>query len=154
MTCPGGETSTTWIEAPSQAPYTMVKFASYQCNPCRERSQCTRSKQGRTVYFLPRHLHELQAHNRSQQQDAHWLRLYGSRAGVEGTMSELVNGHSVRRCRYQGLAKTHVQHTLTAIAINVERLAAAHQSPGGHARLRDRIPEHSLPIPRWWRRDN
>jgi len=104
VTCPRGKTTGNWLELPSQAPYTLVRD------------------------FLPRHLHERQQTNRAQQQDPQWLRTYGSRAGVEGTMSEIVNGHSGRNCRYRGHAKTHVQHVLTAIAINLERLDA-HESP-------------------------
>ncbi|TJZ91663.1 transposase, partial [Actinacidiphila oryziradicis] len=68
-------------------------------------------------------LHELQAQNRSDQQDPQWQRLYASRSGIEGTMNELVNGHRMRRCRYHGVAKAHVQRVLTAIAVNIERLS-------------------------------
>lgn len=38
-------------------------------------------------------------------------------------MNELVNGHRMRRCRYHGVSKAHVQHVLTTIAINIERLS-------------------------------
>jgi 3-mercaptopyruvate sulfurtransferase SseA len=33
------------------------------------------------------------------------------------------NGHGMRHCRYRGQPKTHVQHVLTAIAVNIERLS-------------------------------
>ncbi|MFH8582574.1 transposase [Streptomyces zaomyceticus] len=49
---------------------------------------------------------------------------YAARSGVEGTICEFVNGHRARRGRYHGVAKTHVQNVLTAIAISLERLAA------------------------------
>ncbi|MCX4884828.1 MULTISPECIES: transposase [Streptomyces] len=39
--------------------------------------------------------------------------------------------HRGRRCRYRGLAKTHIQHVLTALAINVERLSL--QEPVSHS---------------------
>jgi hypothetical protein len=45
------------------------------------------------------------------------------RSGVEGTVNEIVNDHQMRRCRYRGTAKAHVQHALTAIAVNIERLS-------------------------------
>jgi len=40
-------------------------------------------------------------------------------AGVEGTIFQAVRGFEVRSCRYIGLAKTHLQHHLTAAAMNV-----------------------------------
>ncbi|WP_249402334.1 transposase [Streptomyces sp. YIM 121038] len=95
------------------------------------RSSCTSGTSPRTVNFLPRHLHELQPKNRSDQQDPAWRRLYGCRSGIEGTVNEIVNGHRMRRCRCRchGLAKTHVQHILTAIAINAERLSEQSAEP-------------------------
>ncbi|WP_327188528.1 transposase [Streptomyces xinghaiensis] len=65
VTCPNGQTSRNWIEAPAMAPYTAARFHHTQCNPCPDRSACTRGTSARTVNFLPRHLHELQARNRT-----------------------------------------------------------------------------------------
>jgi hypothetical protein len=124
ITCPNGQTSTTWLETPAMAPYTAARFASRQCAPCPDRPARTRGKSARTVNFLPRHLHELQAGNRTDQQDPHWRRLYATRSGVEGTICELVNAHQARRSRYHDHRKTHVQHILTGTAINLERLAS------------------------------
>lgn len=42
---------------------------------------------------------------------------YAKRAGIEGTISQAVYALGMRRCRYRGLAKTHLQHVLTAGAI-------------------------------------
>ncbi|MFE9341394.1 IS1182 family transposase [Streptomyces sp. NPDC007063] len=123
VTCPSGETSHIWLEPPAMAPYTVARFHPHQCDPCPDRPACTRGTAARTVNFLPRHLHELQARNRTDQQDSQWRRLYATRSGVEGTICEFVNGHRARRSRYHGLSKTHVQHVLTGIAINIERLA-------------------------------
>ncbi|RZB13584.1 IS1182 family transposase, partial [Streptomyces sp. F001] len=33
------------------------------------------------------------------------------------------HGHGMRRCRYRGQPKAHLQHVLTAIAVNIERLS-------------------------------
>ncbi|MFD0071045.1 transposase [Streptomyces sp. NPDC127166] len=41
-TCPNGQTSTTWPEAPSMAPCTAARSASSQCHPCPDRPACTR----------------------------------------------------------------------------------------------------------------
>ena len=50
--------------------------------------------------------------------------LYNKRASVEGTISQGVRAHGLRKTRYRGLAKTHLQHIATAAAINLERLVA------------------------------
>jgi transposase len=47
---------------------------------------------------------------------------YARRAGIEGTLSEGVRAYGLRRARYRGLAKTHLQHLLTATAINLKRI--------------------------------
>ncbi|WP_371541766.1 transposase [Streptomyces sp. NBC_00554] len=45
------------------------------------------------------------------------------RAGCEATVSETVHAHGLRNCRYRGIAKTHVQHLLTAAGTNIIRLS-------------------------------
>jgi hypothetical protein len=47
---------------------------------------------------------------------------YARRAGIEGTLSQGVRAFSLRRSRYIGLAKTHFQHLVTAVAMNLVRL--------------------------------
>jgi transposase len=49
---------------------------------------------------------------------------YDKRAGIEGTISQTVCALDMRRSRYIGLAKTHLQHVLTATAINLIRVGA------------------------------
>ncbi|WP_175541421.1 transposase [Streptomyces aidingensis] len=103
--------------------------------------------------FLPRHLHELQAGNRTDQQDPRWRRLCATRSGVEGTICELVNAHQARRSRYHGHRKTHVQHILTGIAINLERLASrAHPHyPRGLTAFQRYLDSRDLTWECWWR---
>ncbi|MGW7674577.1 transposase, partial [Streptomyces sp. NPDC054775] len=43
-----------------------------------------------------------------------WKSRYAVRSGVEGTVNEFAHGHGMRRCRYRGQSKAHVQHILTA----------------------------------------
>ncbi|GAC1407243.1 MAG: hypothetical protein NVSMB49_27080 [Ktedonobacteraceae bacterium] len=49
---------------------------------------------------------------------------YAIRAGIEGTISQGVRAFDLRRSRYIGQGKTHVQHMITATAINCSRLLA------------------------------
>ncbi len=50
-------------------------------------------------------------------------RRYGRRAGIEGTISQGVRSFGLRRARYRGTAKAHLQHVATAVAINFSRLS-------------------------------
>jgi IS5 family transposase len=53
-----------------------------------------------------------------------FAREYQQCAGIEGTISAGVRALHLRRSRYIGLAKTHLQHVLTAAAMNLIRLGA------------------------------
>jgi transposase len=80
---------------------------------------------------MPRHLH---LHPREQYEALEAARtrfnsergktLYKRRAGIEGTLSQGVRAFGLRRTRYRGVLKTHLQHVATAAAINLERLVA------------------------------
>jgi transposase len=43
---------------------------------------------------------------------------------LEGTLSQGVRAFGLRRTRYRGLEKTHLQHVATAVAINIDRIVA------------------------------
>ncbi len=136
VTCPQGQVSKGRhgpcpTSSPDAAPLIVAKFTRSQCQPCPVRAACTTSGDGkRTVGFPPRELCELQARNRADQQDPAWHKRYAVRSGVEGTACELANGHGLRHCRYRGQPKAHLQHVLTAIAVNIERLS---QLPPGES---------------------
>ncbi len=49
---------------------------------------------------------------------------YSLRQGVEGTISQGVRAFGMRRSRYVGQRKTHLQHVALASAINLVRPAA------------------------------
>ena len=53
---------------------------------------------------------------------ADWPLRYNQRAGIEGTLSQGVRGFGLRRSRYVGLAKTHLQHVCIAAAMNLSRI--------------------------------
>lgn len=50
-------------------------------------------------------------------------RLYGERAGIEGTISQGARSVGLREPRFIGLAKTHLQHVATAAALKRVRVA-------------------------------
>lgn len=51
-------------------------------------------------------------------------REYALREGIEATISQGVRAFGMRRSRYLGLAKTHLQHLGIAAAINLVRAVA------------------------------
>jgi transposase len=86
---------------------------------------CTRSKTtGRELTLRPRPLHEALRKARTRQKTGGFWEAYHARAGVEGTISQGVRECGLRRSRYVGMAKTHLQHVITAVTMNVVRLLA------------------------------
>jgi len=61
---------------------------------------------------------------RRRQETEEWRHHYAARAGVEGTLAQALQLFDLRHCRYFGLAKTRLQHILTAVALNIVRLDA------------------------------
>ena len=59
---------------------------------------------------------------RAYQQTPAFKQAYAVRAGVEGTLSQGVAVSGLRRSRYIGSARTHLQHILTAAALNLARV--------------------------------
>ena len=59
---------------------------------------------------------------RRRETTAEFAALSAVRAGVEGTISQAVRGFGLRRSRYIGHAKTHLQHVATAAAMNLVRM--------------------------------
>jgi Transposase DDE domain len=126
--CPQGKTSVSWAErvGPADHPFIQVRFSTQDCGTCAQRPLCTHAKppQARTLKLHPRPqseaLHAAQAWYAGEEGQ----RQYGHRAGVEGTLSQGVRAFGLRRTRYRGLPKTHLQHVATAAAINLDRIVA------------------------------
>jgi transposase len=61
---------------------------------------------------------------RAREQTDDFAAAYAQRAGVEGTHAQALRVCGVRRARYLGQAKTHLQHILSAVALTLLRIAA------------------------------
>ncbi|MEU1691158.1 transposase [Streptomyces hirsutus] len=135
----------------------MERFTKAQCQPCPDRTRCTSSRESaRNVGFPPRELRDLQLRLRTEQQTPEWKARYAVRSGVEGTVNEFVHGHGMRRCRYRGQPKAHLQHVLTTIAVHIERLssqAAAEEtlSPRPPTAFQTFLDHNGPPRPKSWR---
>jgi len=98
-------------------------FPPQTCQVCPQHAQCTRSqKQGRRLTLRPQRQHQVLQQARQTQMTADFQQRYALRAGIEGTLSQGIRAFGLRRCRYVGFAKTHLQHLITATAMNVARL--------------------------------
>jgi len=71
---------------------------------------------------LPRVAHEARHEALVRQETAEFREQYRTRAGVKGTISQAVRRTGLRRARYRGLSKLHVEHCAEATAVNLIRL--------------------------------
>ncbi|MGW6413425.1 transposase, partial [Streptomyces vinaceus] len=77
-----------------------------------------------SLAFRPQRQFETQRHLRVEQTSDTWREQYALRSGTEGTMSQASRRCDVHHARCKGLAKTHLQHVLTATALNLVRINA------------------------------
>lgn len=133
-TCPQGQHSSRWSRAGERIE---VVFAPQGCADCPVRQQCTHSQTtGRVLHLRPQAAHEALQARRQEEQTPAFRQEYTTRAGIEGTLSQGVRGMGLRRARYDGLPKTHLQHVLTAVAINLVRIdAVLTGTPRGKTRV-------------------
>jgi hypothetical protein len=97
--------------------------SQHTCLPCPLRPRCSKAKTGgRTLTIYPQEQYEALQRARERQKTEEFKVLYGERAGIEGTISQSVRKMGLRRSRYIGLSRTHLQHVATAAAINVVRV--------------------------------
>ena len=123
VVCPAGQTSSLWSERWGEEgePATVqVRFAGETCQACKSFGRCTNCRRGRGLE-LNAYRRELAERRALLQTEAYRQKLR-QRAGIEGTISQLVRGHGLRYARYRGLAKVRLQGLFTAVAVNLKRL--------------------------------
>ena len=125
VTCLAGQISPQWrpFTTSDGVQVIEVKFDKSTCQACPLRPRCTRSPtHPRMLKFRIQPLHKALTQARQRQSNPEFHQRYGTRAGIEGTISLACCHFGLRRSRYIGLAKTHLQHGLTAAAINLSRI--------------------------------
>ncbi len=125
--CPQGKRTASWQEhvAPDGHPYIIASFRRQDCHACPARPLCTQAQQqGRRLRLPPQEEYEALAAARVWYASEEGIERYQQRAGVEGTLSQGVRAFGLRRTRYRGLPKAHMQHVAIAAAINVDRIVA------------------------------
>jgi transposase len=126
VTCPAGKQSISWLPNtyPKNGMAFEARFARKDCTPCPLRPRCTKAKiEPRIIGLQTREQHEVLQAARRRQTTEEFRVQYAARAGVEGTHAQAIRRCGLRRCRYIGLAKAHLQHVLTAVAIDLVRLS-------------------------------
>ncbi len=125
--CPQGHLSVAWWEhggGQGSRPI-IVAFDKHTCGTCPVRPCCTRAKHtGRRLRLPPQDQYEALEAAQTWSASEEGTQLYKRRAGVEGTLSQGVRAFGLRRTRYWGVAKTHLQHVATAAAIHIDRIVA------------------------------
>jgi transposase len=121
--CPEGKVSQQWSmrEPPHDHKLIRVKFRAADCKACPVHNLCTRNDR-RTLSFHEQPVYEAAQQRKQEQHTEEFHIRYGKRAGVEGTISQSVFALGMRRSRYRGLEKTHLQHVFTAMAMNITRV--------------------------------
>lgn len=123
-TCPQGQTTHAWRKGTDRHNNALIqiRFNSKQCAVCPARAHCTRSTIGGRTLTLRGHQEHIAIQNaRKREQTQAFKDEYATRAGVEGVISQAAYVLGMRRARYRGFEKTHLQHLVTATAINLKR---------------------------------
>ena len=129
VTCPGGKRSVRWTPGHDKQgagqDLIAIQFDPEDCRVCPLRPRCTQAKTGpRTLRLRPREQHEALQTARQRQITEAFKQLYAVRAGIEGALSQGVRAFGLRVARYRGQAKTHLQHLLITVAMNIVRVVA------------------------------
>jgi transposase len=123
--CPAGKKQAKWVRAKPGANNLIgyhVQFGP-QCQLCPHFGPglCTDKPNGRHLGINAHHdliqARRLEAGTEAFRQEMH------VRAGIEGTVSEMVRGHGLRRSRFRGTQKNQLQALFGAAATNLKRLA-------------------------------
>lgn len=122
VTCPQGKVSYPWTMREHRRFHelTRVHFRAEDCKCCPVHDLCTKHPR-RTVSFHEEAIFKAVQQRKQEQHSEEFRKRYGKRAGIEGTISQGVFAIGMRRSRYRGLDKTHLQFIFTAAAMNITR---------------------------------
>ena len=108
------------------------EWSTEACAKCLLRQPCIKSEHPHRTLVVGEHHSVLQGRRREQKTEPFKQRMK-HRNAIEGTQSELVRAHGLRRARYRGLAKTRLQNYFAGAACNIKRWLrrAAWELPSG-----------------------
>jgi hypothetical protein len=120
--CPAGKENTQCsrlVEETTGKVSYRIEFSTH-CHECPLRDQCVGENQKHRTILVGEHHSHLQARRKEQKSEA-FQEKTKNRNALEGTQSELVRGHGLRRARYRGKAKARLQNYLIGAACNAKR---------------------------------
>ncbi len=126
-TCPQGQTSVKWTPGVNSNgdPVVRIRFDKATCRACPERGACTWAKDAPRQLTVRTKEHHLAIQTaRERQKTDEFKDQYAMRAGIESGISQGTRRFTMRQRRYVGLARTHLQQILVAVAMNLTRVVA------------------------------
>lgn len=147
-TCPQGQQSTSMRDKLDRRgqPTVQITFPTSICQVCPVRQRCTHGKGGRTLTLTPPQVHVVLQERRAAQHTPEFVRQYGRRAGIEGTLSQAVRTTRLRRTPYRGQDKTHLHHVAIASALNLTRIVVHLQALSSGKPTRPEHPKSSFAL--------
>ena len=120
--CPQGKISTECSKLTEQNSRKVTYRFEFgrQCRHCPVKALCVPNGQAHRMIRVGA-LHEALQQRRREQRTPEFKLRMRHRNAIEGTISELVRGHGLRRARYKGFAKVDLQNQLVAAACNIKR---------------------------------
>ena len=123
-TCPAGKTNDqcSRLDGEKNKGAAQYRFEWNQttCAACELRDRCLGKGLRHKSIAVGEHHSALQARRLEQKTEPFRQRMH-HRAAIEGTQSELVRAHGLRRARYRGMARVQLQAWLTGAACNLKR---------------------------------
>jgi transposase len=122
-TCPAGVESTQCSRLDGEkAPGVQyrLEWNPGLCRECPMKGRCLGTGQGHRTLVVGEHHMELQRRRREQREPGFKERMR-RRNAIEGTHSELVRAHGLRRARYRGLGRVRLGTYFVAAACNIKR---------------------------------
>ena len=112
-------------------PLLQYTFDQSQCASCAHRAECMGKNQNAKARRLEVSLHTAKLYEESQRQKSEeFLEKYKKRAAQESKNAEMKRFHGLARARGYGLLSVTQQAKLTAIAVNLKRIAALVKGKG------------------------
>jgi transposase len=121
--CPAGQQNSQCSRLEEQATGRVsyrFEWSTEACAQCPLRQQCLKADQKHRTLAVGEHHTILQERRREQKTQSFKQRMK-HRNAIEGTQSELVRAHGLRRARYRSLAKVRLQNYFIGAACNVKR---------------------------------
>jgi transposase len=122
-TCPAGQANSQCSRLEEQATGRVsyrFEWSTETCTTCPLRQKCLKAEQPHRTLTVSEHHTVLQQRRREQKTEPFKQRMK-HRNAIEGTQSELVRAHGLRRARYRGLPKVKLQNYFIGAACNIKR---------------------------------